>query len=105
MDDPARAAKWIGGFVGERPSDIFRRHVVGAPYLSPGYDAAGTDLVDLLGPGQVVFGSDWPHGEGRTSPLDYAGDFAPMSEAARRAVLHDNAATALGLTGIASSSS
>ncbi|MGA4545859.1 amidohydrolase family protein [Uniformispora flossi] len=97
VDDPARGAKWIGGFVAERPSEIFRRHIVIAPYLSPGFDAEVADLVGLLGPEQVVFGSDWPHGEGRATPVDYLPDFTPLTEDARHAVVYGNAASALGL--------
>lgn len=90
-------AAWLGGRIGEAPSEIFKCHVSIAPFLSPGFDARVTDLVSLLGADHVVFGSDWPHGEGRQSPLDYDDELADLDDATRRAVLHDNAAAVLGI--------
>ena len=76
-------AAWLGGRIDGPPSEILRRHLSVAPYLTPGYDAPIPELIDALGAEHVVFGSDWPHGEGRATPLDYADDFASLDDAAR----------------------
>ena len=76
-------AAWLGGRIDGPPSEILRRHLSVAPYLTPGYDAPIPELIDALGAEHVVFGSDWPHGEGRATPLAYADDFVPLDDAAR----------------------
>jgi predicted TIM-barrel fold metal-dependent hydrolase len=93
---PGEAA-WVGGPLTEVPSEVLRRHLFVAPYLTPGYDAPVPDLVDLLGADRVIFGSDWPHGEGRASPLDDLDGFAPLRPSDRARVLAGNAAELLNL--------
>jgi predicted TIM-barrel fold metal-dependent hydrolase len=90
-------AAWLGGRIDGPPSAILRRHLYVAPYLTPGYDASIPSLVDVLGAEHVVFGSDWPHGEGRATPLDYDADFAPLDASTRHQVMATNTASLLGL--------
>lgn len=90
-------AAWLGGRLDGPPSEILRRHLSVAPYLTPGFDAPIPQLVDALGVDHVVFGSDWPHGEGRATPLDYSDDFAPLDDESRARVMAANAAELLGL--------
>ena len=88
---------WLGGRISGPPSEILKEHLTVAPYLSPGFDAPVTELVDVLGTDRVVFGSDWPHGEGRASPLEYLPEIKTLDDKAQAAVLHDNGAELLGL--------
>jgi predicted TIM-barrel fold metal-dependent hydrolase len=81
--------------------------VIGAPLRSPWfwevlfltarYDASISELVDAVGADPMVFGSDWPHGGGRGTPLDY--EFDTLGEAERRFILRDTTAALLGLDG------
>ena len=53
--------------------------------------------MDVLGADRVVFGSDWPHGEGRASPLDYLPEIKALADGDQAKVLHDNGAALLGV--------
>lgn len=87
---------WIGGPVTERPSDLFRHHVWIAPFLDSGHEAPLPEVIDRMGADHVLFGSDWPHGEGRPSPLHFDDEFAGVSDSDLRAITRTNA---LGLLG------
>jgi predicted TIM-barrel fold metal-dependent hydrolase len=68
MKGMGRHGPWPGGYVEGRPSEIFKRHV----YVSPHhYGEDIGELVDLLGDGHVLFGSDFPHAEGMSDVDDY----------------------------------
>ena len=58
---------WIGGRVREKPSVTFRKHFSVAPFPEEDWP----ELVDLLGAENVLFGSDFPHPEGLTSPSEW----------------------------------
>ena len=45
---------------GRRDAAVFREHV----YVSPFHEEDIRGLAELIGPERVLFGSDWPHGEG-----------------------------------------
>jgi predicted TIM-barrel fold metal-dependent hydrolase len=63
-----RKAKWSEtGRLDRRPSQIFRDHFVVAPY--PEENVAR--VVDEVGIEPIVFGSDFPHGEGLARPIEY----------------------------------
>ena len=51
----------------EDPVAAFRRNV----WISPFHEDNLTRLVDTIGPGQVLFGSDYPHPEGLAEPCSY----------------------------------
>jgi predicted TIM-barrel fold metal-dependent hydrolase len=71
----------------EDPLDTVRRHVWTTPYLEEDLTA----LADLLGIERILFGSDWPHGEGTAQPLDFTHELDGFDEAARQRIMHDNA--------------
>jgi predicted TIM-barrel fold metal-dependent hydrolase len=87
----------IGGPLEARPSEVFKEHVYVAPFLDKGHEASLRELVDLLGPEHVLFGSDWPHSEGRDTPLHFDEELAPLDAAERELVLSQNNALLLGL--------
>ena len=79
------------GFV-EDPIDTLRRHVWVTPYCEDDLEA----LADLIGVERILFGSDWPHGEGLAQPLDFEELLSPFSEPARQRIMRDNCLELLG---------
>jgi len=76
----------------EDPLDTVRRHVWVTPYLEDDLRA----LADLIGVERILFGSDWPHGEGVAQPLDFAQELSMFSEAEARRILRENVVELLG---------
>jgi predicted TIM-barrel fold metal-dependent hydrolase len=79
---------WI--FV-EDPLDTIRRSVWTTPYLEEDLEA----LADLIGAEHILFGSDWPHGEGVAEPLDFTKELGGFDEHAVQRIMHDNCAELL----------
>jgi predicted TIM-barrel fold metal-dependent hydrolase len=76
----------------EDPLDTIRKHVWVAPYFEEDLQA----LAELIGPERILFGSDWPHGEGLAEPLDFAKELHGFDEKAMRRVMRDNCLELLG---------
>lgn len=76
----------------EDPLDTVRRHVWVTPYLEEDLRA----LANLIGAERILFGSDWPHGEGVAEPLDFAVELAAFSDAEKQRILRDNCLELLG---------
>jgi predicted TIM-barrel fold metal-dependent hydrolase len=53
------------------PWDTFRQHV----FIAPFYENDPKELVEHLPVERILFGSDFPHPEGLTQPLDYLAEF------------------------------
>jgi predicted TIM-barrel fold metal-dependent hydrolase len=82
-----RTAKWAeSGKLDRRPSEIFREHFVIAPYPEENVRR----VVDEVGVEPIVFGSDFPHGEGLAYPSQYVdAQLASFSEHERRLIMRD----------------
>jgi len=100
MKGMGRKGPWPGGYLEERPSEVFRRHVFVSPHH---YGEDIGDLVELIGATQVLFGSDFPHAEGMSNVADYRdkamGLAAKIGRPDRevRMVMRDNGRRLLGL--------
>jgi predicted TIM-barrel fold metal-dependent hydrolase len=83
-----RKAKWAeNGRLDKRPSQIFREHFIVAPY--PEENVAR--VVAEVGIEPIVFGSDFPHGEGLAFPGRYAGQqLGSFSDADVKRIMRDN---------------
>ena len=92
-------ASWLGGEITDAPSELFKRHVSVAPFLEAHFEADVRELVDVLGADRVIYGSDWPHGEGAVEPLGFLERLAGLAAADRERIVHGNAAALLGLDG------
>ena len=77
----------------EDPLDTLRRHVWVTPYLEEDLHT----LADLVGVERILFGSDWPHGEGVAQPLDFEQELDGFDEGAVQRIMHDNCVELLGL--------
>jgi predicted TIM-barrel fold metal-dependent hydrolase len=76
----------IPGFFPEDPVETFRRHI----WINPFWEDDTEEIVELMGPDRVIFGSDWPHIEGLPEPLDYTIELKSFDDDARRMILRDN---------------
>jgi len=68
------------------PVEAFRRHVWVSPYYED--DLAG--LRDRIGADHVLFGSDFPHGEGLAEPTEFVNDLEGFSPDETRLVMREN---------------
>ncbi len=76
----------------EPPLDVLRRNVWVTPYYEEDLHA----LADLIGVERILFGSDWPHGEGLAEPLHFTKELQGFDDAAVRRIMRDNALELLG---------
>ncbi|MFK7896174.1 MAG: amidohydrolase family protein [Myxococcota bacterium] len=74
------------GLLSEDPQETFRKHVWVAPFFED--DIAG--LIEMIGVDRVLFGSDFPHAEGLSAPLDYLKDLKGIDDASVRKIMLDN---------------
>jgi predicted TIM-barrel fold metal-dependent hydrolase len=79
----------------EHPRDVFLRNL----WINPFWEDSLEDLVNLMSPDHVLFGSDYPHPEGMADPLHWAkeiGDIFPADDV--RKMMGANMYGLLGLT-------
>jgi predicted TIM-barrel fold metal-dependent hydrolase len=76
----------------EDPLDTLREHVWVTPYMEEDLHA----LANLIGVERILFGSDWPHGEGVASPLDFTKELGGFDESDVQRIMHDNCEELLG---------
>ena len=87
-----RKAKW--GKLSARPSEVFRQHFLVAPYPEENVRR----VVDEVGIEPIVFGSDFPHGEGLAWPSNFVGDqLKGFDEKDQRRIMRGNLAGYLRL--------
>jgi predicted TIM-barrel fold metal-dependent hydrolase len=86
-----RKATW--GQLRIRPSEYFRQHCFVAPFPEENVPRA----VEAAGIEPIVFGSDFPHGEGLPDPSLYLGQIASFSEDDKKAIMRGNLARYLGV--------
>ena len=91
------STRWLGGRPDALPSEILREHLYVSPFYEPYYEAPMADLIDAIGIDRLIFGSDWPHGEGKVAPIDYLADLEGIGEADAERFLRGNGARLLGL--------
>lgn len=77
----------------EDPVEQLRNNVWIAPY----YEDDLAALAEAIGVDRILFGSDWPHGEGLESPIAFTDELKDFSEADVRKVMRDNALDLLGV--------
>jgi predicted TIM-barrel fold metal-dependent hydrolase len=65
-------------------------------WIAPYYEDDLPALAEVIGVDRILFGSDWPHGEGLESPVSFTAELTGFSAADIRKVMHDNALDLLG---------
>jgi predicted TIM-barrel fold metal-dependent hydrolase len=86
-----RRATW--GTLDRRPSDYFREHCFVAPWPEENVDR----VIDAVGVDPIVFGSDFPHGNGLPEPSIYLSQLQNCSDDQVRAIMRGNLGRFLGL--------
>jgi predicted TIM-barrel fold metal-dependent hydrolase len=77
----------------EDPVEQLKNNVWIAPY----YEDDLPQLADTIGVDKILFGSDWPHGEGLESPLAFTEELTAFSETDLRKIMRDNALDLIGV--------
>jgi predicted TIM-barrel fold metal-dependent hydrolase len=75
------------------PIDIFRKSIWVAPY----YEEDLRRLADTITVDKILFGSDWPHGEGLADPMSFVEELQNFTPAETEKIVRGNAAKLLGL--------
>jgi predicted TIM-barrel fold metal-dependent hydrolase len=78
----------MAGWFPEDPVETFRRHI----WINPFWEDDVHELLDLMGPERVIFGSDWPHIEGMPRPLDYLEELTGLEQKVVDLIVRDNVA-------------
>jgi predicted TIM-barrel fold metal-dependent hydrolase len=79
------------------PLDVLRRNV----WVTPYYEEDLAALAETIGVERILFGSDWPHGEGLAEPLTFTKELAGFTPEEVRMIMRDNVIGFLG--GVAAS--
>jgi predicted TIM-barrel fold metal-dependent hydrolase len=79
---------WRFGAPSLRPSETLRRNFWIAPFFEDDVPA----VVEAIGEGHVLNGSDYPHPEGLLWPAEFADELPGLSDAAVRRIMRDNLA-------------
>jgi predicted TIM-barrel fold metal-dependent hydrolase len=90
-----RKAKWAeNGRLEARPSEIFRKHFLVAPFPEENVQRVAAEV----GVEPLVFGSDFPHGEGLAYPERYAdAQLSGFGDDDVKRIMRDNLAEWLGV--------
>ncbi|MCB0994477.1 MAG: amidohydrolase family protein [Acidimicrobiales bacterium] len=81
------AANKHPGYFEHDPVERFRENV----WINPFWEDDIHEVVELMGPERVIFGSDWPHIEGLEEPLDYVRELKEFDSGDKRQILLENA--------------
>jgi predicted TIM-barrel fold metal-dependent hydrolase len=68
------------------PVEVFRRHVWVAPY----YEDPLLALRDTVGADHMLFGSDFPHGEGLAEPVEFVDDLNGFGKDDVQRIMREN---------------
>jgi len=77
----------------EDPLDTIKQHVSVTPY----YEEDIRKLADTIGVERVLFGSDWPHGEGLAEPASFLDELSAFTPDEVHRIMRANCAALVGL--------
>ena len=92
-----KKANQMPSFFPEDPLEVLRRNVWVTPYYEEDIGA----LAETIGVERILFGSDWPHGEGLAEPTQFVKELTGFSEADVRKIMRDNVLAYLGRAEVA----
>ena len=91
----ANRTPWV---FAEDPLDTIKQHV----WVTPYYEDDIRRLADTIGVGNVLFGSDWPHGEGLAEPVSLVDELSDFSADEVQRIMRDNCCELVGLSEVRS---
>ena len=80
----------------EHPVEALKRGL----YVNPFWEDDLDELLDVVGPDRILFGSDYPHSEGLAEPRSYFEELGDRDDDLVRKVMGGNAAELLGLSSV-----
>jgi predicted TIM-barrel fold metal-dependent hydrolase len=86
----ANRTPWI---FAEDPLDTIRNHL----WVTPYYEDDIRKLADTIGLEHVLFGSDWPHGEGLADPASFTDELVDFAPDEVHRIMRENCAELVGL--------
>ena len=66
-------------------------------WVTPYYEEDLRRLADTIGVEHVLFGSDWPHGEGLADPASFTDELTDFTPDEVQRIMRDNCAELVGL--------
>jgi predicted TIM-barrel fold metal-dependent hydrolase len=78
----------------EDPLDTIKKHV----WITPYYEEDLRRLADTIGVERVLFGSDWPHGEGLAEPGSFVDELQDFNPDEQHRIMRANCAELIGLS-------
>jgi predicted TIM-barrel fold metal-dependent hydrolase len=87
MRGMGRNGNWPRGQLTERPSEIFRRHIVVAAYPEDDIERIRQQMGHV---DSIALGSDYPHAEGAAEPMEFYEQLDGLSPEDERKVMRDN---------------
>jgi predicted TIM-barrel fold metal-dependent hydrolase len=66
-------------------------------YIHPFHEEDVLGLVDAVGAGSIVFGSDYPHPEGMFDPVTWVDELETLPKADQAAIMGGNLSTLMGV--------
>jgi predicted TIM-barrel fold metal-dependent hydrolase len=87
----ANQTPWV---FAEDPLDTVKHHI----WVTPYYEDDIRRLADTIGVEQVLFGSDWPHGEGLAEPASFVDELTEFSPDEVQRIMRDNCRELIGLS-------
>jgi predicted TIM-barrel fold metal-dependent hydrolase len=88
-----KLANQLPKFFSSDPAELIRDHV----WVSPYFEEDVAELTEWIGVDRVLFGSDWPHGEGLAEPTDFVKQLPGFDDASVRKIMRDNLLDCLGM--------
>jgi predicted TIM-barrel fold metal-dependent hydrolase len=86
----ANQTPWV---FADAPLDTVKQHI----WVTPYYEEDIRRLADTIGVGHVLFGSDWPHGEGLADPVTFTQELVDFTPGEVHRIMRENCAELLGL--------
>ena len=93
LQDLAEAYERQPHMFDEDPVEVFKRNI----FVHPFHEEDPRGLVALLGPSQVLFGSDYPHPEGLADPITFVDELQGLPDDTVRLVMGGNLARLMGV--------
>jgi predicted TIM-barrel fold metal-dependent hydrolase len=70
----------------QHPVETFKKNIFVVPFIEDSFE----DLAKQIDVSRIVFGSDYPHPEGATEPLDFLAELTAFNAADQQKIMSTN---------------